>query len=384
MNRQTRIRCGRKVDIVLPSLGFIGAQLYVVNLSRRLEALGNDCSFILLAKVGELLHEAPAAKIFNCEPVVFSRIRIVRVLESLLRLLLLLRRRKCDVILTVTPFLNRVVCLFKLLRLIDQRVVIESHQYPPVEVESGYNRFWRLFYSNTYFLYKSADIHRTPSSGIDSFFTSMGHKNTHRAPNLIDLDRIRNLAREAPGVSASKRPYNVVSLGRLTNQKNLGFLLQSFAKAAERIDAHLWVIGEGDQQRRLSDIAIMLGVQDRVTFTGMLRNPYPLLRQADAFVLTSVWEGLPQTILEAMILEVPVVAVDCPTGPSDMIGSSCERGWLGATHDVEDFASTLGEALTSADKQAKLHAAAKFASTHYDIDKNVRDYDAIFLGPARP
>src|SRR3989339_1007124 len=203
------------IDIILPSLGFIGAQLYAIELAKKLAAIGYAYDFILIAKAGELLADVPSEKIIHCEPVTFPGIRILRVCESMGRLLSLLRRRESRTILAVTPFLNRILCFFKMMGLLKNKLIIESHQYPPREIESDYSAFWRLFYSKTFFLYKYANAHRTPSSGTHSFFVSLGHKNVHYAPNLIDLERIMKLAHERPEIDIRKRQYNVVSLGRL-------------------------------------------------------------------------------------------------------------------------------------------------------------------------
>lgn len=370
----------KKIDILLPSLDLIGAQLYAINLSKKLENLGYECRFLLTSMTGAFMQEVPPGKVIDCEAKLFGRVPVLRVFETSLRTLFCLRGRDSGTVLAVTPFQNRVLCLFRLMGLLNKRLVIESHQYPPRELATDYGFLWRMFYTKTFFLYQYADAHRTLSSGTHAFFASMGHKNARYAPNLIDLERIKRLAGEAPELDIHKAKYNVVSLGRLSRQKNLTFLLDVFSEVAKKADAHLWIIGDGEERGRLLEYSRRLALESKVTFTGSVRNPYSLLKQADAFVLTSVWEGLPQTIVEAMTLKVPVISVDCQTGPADMLGTGSERGWLVRENEKAEFADKLLQLLTAGpEKQEKVSAAYDFAASEYDIEKNASKYAGMFL-----
>jgi glycosyltransferase involved in cell wall biosynthesis len=76
----------------------------------------------------------------------------------------------------------------------------------------------------------------------------------------------------------------------------------------------LHLIGDGPLRSELEKLALDLGVADRVIFHGYLDNPFPFLHQSQLFVLPSLYEGLPNALLEAMALEVPTLATDCPGG----------------------------------------------------------------------
>jgi glycosyltransferase involved in cell wall biosynthesis len=161
--------------------------------------------------------------------------------------------------------------------------------------------------------------------------------------NPIDLERIRAY-REHPlpdwAAFMQTRP-TVLGLGRLTEQKGFDTLIRAHAQLVKQGVAHdLIIAGEGEQQATLERLIEELGVQGSVHLPGYLPNPYPLLRAASAFALSSRWEGLGGVIVEAMAYGTPVVATNCPSGPGEIL----EGGWSGLLVPVDDV-QALAEAL---------------------------------------
>jgi glycosyltransferase involved in cell wall biosynthesis len=379
-----RPRSGKRVGVVLPNLFAIGAQRYVLGICKMLEARGFECDFLLQDPSGQFLREVPAAKVVPFAHRFLSRIRYVRTVESMSRLAATLRRGNYDIIFSVTPFLNRVLCALKAAGAFSSRLVIEEHGYPPLylTVEDGMSKAEVMFYRNTFGLYRKADAIRVISDGIREFYTSVGlETNVILFPNLIDLPRIDRLGREDPTTRLSDRTRNVVYFGRLGLQKNVAFLIESIGHLRRTVDAHLWIIGDGDQRQSLEQTAQRLGLAAHITFLGYQENPYPLLKQGDVFALTSVWEGSPQVIVEAMTLGVPVVSVDCLTGPSEMLGKKSERGWLvPRAADPAGFAASLADALERKEEtHRRAEAAKKFATNTYDLQTRIDEYIDVFF-----
>lgn len=141
----------------------------------------------------------------------------------------------------------------------------------------------------------------------------------HVIHNPIDAERIRALAAQVePLPSFCNTPF-IVSIGRLTIQKDHGTLLRAYAASALRHTHRLIVIGEGEQRQALAELAGKLGIEGRVELAGSFVNPYPILAGAALLVLSSRWEGYPNVLLEALALGVPVVATDCPAGPRELL-----------------------------------------------------------------
>jgi glycosyltransferase involved in cell wall biosynthesis len=138
-----------------------------------------------------------------------------------------------------------------------------------------------------------------------------------------------------------------LSLGRLVEPKGFDLLLDAYALALRSAALpDLVIVGDGPLLGALTAQAQRLGVAHRVHFTGFLSNPYPLLRQAKLFILSSVQEGMPTVLIEALALGTPILACDCETGPRELLDNG-RLGQLVAVNDVPALASGMLQSLTS-------------------------------------
>ena len=111
----------------------------------------------------------------------------------------------------------------------------------------------------------------------------------------------------------------IVSMGREDDVKGFWHLIKAFAEIKRKgYPAHLMIIGEGTFQE-YKKLAEDLGVLQDVFFTGVLKNPYPYLKEADIYLLSSLNEGFPNALVEAMALSVPVLATNCKSGPAEIL-----------------------------------------------------------------
>lgn len=146
----------------------------------------------------------------------------------------------------------------------------------------------------------------------------------------------------APG-----RPPVVLAVGRLVPEKDLPTLLAAFARLRSGgRDARLLVLGEGPERARLEALAADLGLVQGtdVRLPGADPNPYRFMARAAAVVLSSVVEGLPTVLVEALALGAPVIATDCPSGPAEVLDGG-RFGRLVPVGDAEGMAATFGEVL---------------------------------------
>jgi glycosyltransferase involved in cell wall biosynthesis len=111
---------------------------------------------------------------------------------------------------------------------------------------------------------------------------------------------------------AERRPepcHTILCVGRLTRQKNFGLALETFARMPRQMQ--LVLLGEGEQEAMLKARAAELGIADRVRFEGYVRNVGDYLAQADALLCTSLYEGYPAALIEALAAGVPLVTTPC-------------------------------------------------------------------------
>ncbi|MDZ7828836.1 MAG: glycosyltransferase [Halofilum sp. (in: g-proteobacteria)] len=111
----------------------------------------------------------------------------------------------------------------------------------------------------------------------------------------------------------------IIGVGRLTPQKDFFTLIRAFSILRRSIDARLLILGEGSERSELLRLANELGVVDSIDLPGFVSNPHAWMRQADIFVLSSVWEGFGIVLVEAMGVGTPVVSTDCPHGPREIL-----------------------------------------------------------------
>ena len=111
----------------------------------------------------------------------------------------------------------------------------------------------------------------------------------------------------------------ILSVGRLEKQKDYATLIMAFAKIANRVSDNLVILGEGSERTRLEALIDELSLSDRVFLPGFFINPYPFIRACDVFALPSLWEGSPNVIREAMILNKKIISTDCPSGVRELL-----------------------------------------------------------------
>lgn len=124
----------------------------------------------------------------------------------------------------------------------------------------------------------------------------------------------------------------IVGMGRLTKQKNFATLIRAFALLRARMPSKLIILGEGEERPLLEHLCDSLGIADDVDLPGFEINPYPILSKASLFVLSSLWEGLPWVLVEALACGTKVLSTDCPGGPREIL----DNGTYGQLCPVEN------------------------------------------------
>lgn len=200
-------------------------------------------------------------------------------------------------------------------------------------------------------------------------------------PNPLDVLALRRLAERplpawAQSVFARK---TLLGMGWLIRRKGFDLLLRSFASVVRSgHDLNLLLLGEGEERASLEAQVEDLGLSGRVFLPGYHADPYPLLSRAEAFVLSSRNEGLPTVLLEAMSLGVPVVAFDCPSGPSEILDKG-RYGLLVPPEDHSSMASAIGNVLSSPTLRSRCRSLGLERAMRYDARAVARQFEDLFL-----
>lgn len=172
-----------------------------------------------------------------------------------------------------------------------------------------------------------------------SFFPERIRKKCRILPNPLDA----SFTGEPYG---GERERSIVCVGRIDENKNQRMLMEAFSRVAgEMPDLRLRLIGDGPQRRELEICARELPHGDRIFFEGSVSDVPDRIRRAGVFVLCSDTEGLPNALIEAMAMGLPVIATDCPSGgPAELIRQH-ENGILIPVRDKKALESALREIL---------------------------------------
>lgn len=368
----------QRVAVVLPDLAIIGAQRVAIDFGLKLAERGYIVDFVCGGS-GIWEQELKCINFRNFNARLSRRIRGFRIIERFLRLGYILYEQNYEVVLSVTPLLNRVTCFLKYFGLLQGRLVIEDHAYPPRSYMDEFpNLFVRLFYRQTETLYLHADILRTLTDDCKFYYQKRcPGVRAISFPNLMDLERIQSLAKLPV---ADDECFDIVYIGRFETQKNIGFLITSFFELQRSVNSTLAIIGYGELNDVLRDKVKELGLQSKVSFLNNGKQNFSILQRAKVFPLVSLWEGYPLVVIEAMAVGTAVVAVDCKTGPRELLGDDSARGWLVPEGDTAAFARALEAALTDTktrEKKSKL--ALSFVQDRLDINRRFDEYIHCFI-----
>lgn len=113
--------------------------------------------------------------------------------------------------------------------------------------------------------------------------------------------------------------HNIVTTGRLVSQKNHKLLIKAFALIADQIEDNLYIYGEGSLRFELERLISNLNMRDRIFLPGSIKNVPETIKSAKLFVLSSNYEGLPNSLMEAIALGIPSISTDCPCGGPKML-----------------------------------------------------------------
>lgn len=153
-------------------------------------------------------------------------------------------------------------------------------------------------------------------------------------------------------IKRNQETCNIVTVGRLFEQKNHKLLIDSFNLIQEKItNDKLIIYGEGPLRKDLEQYVLELGLSNQVLLPGQISNVADVLANASVFVLSSDYEGLPNALMEAMVVGVPVISTDCPCGGPRSIIQNSSQGVLVPCGDARLMANALLDLLSNKKRQ---------------------------------
>ncbi len=201
-------------------------------------------------------------------------------------------------------------------------------------------------------------------------------------PNPTNVARIRFLAsaesdqQELDRWIASRKLF--VSMARLNPEKNHTLLVDAVERLGEREDIAVVCIGDGILRRDLESDVRRRTLDGRIRFVGTMANPFPLLKRAHGLILTSHFEAFGLVLVEAMALDVPTIAVDCPFGPSEVLDNG-HFGILVPPGDADSLADAIRRLAEDAALADELIRLGRERALEYDVTRVLPLWEAAIL-----
>jgi glycosyltransferase involved in cell wall biosynthesis len=171
----------------------------------------------------------------------------------------------------------------------------------------------------------------------------------------------------------------LLAVGRLDSVKNFDALIGAFARLAGAFpDWDLVILGEGPERARLASTIGRMGLVQRVAMPGVAGNIAYWYGQADLFALTSLSEGFPNALAEAMAHGVPAVSVDCNTGPRDIIRHGID-GLLVPPDDIAALSDALARVMDDDALRGQLASRATQARERFSVEKIGQMWETLFV-----
>jgi len=323
-----------KILFYLPSLNGGGAERVTVNILRLLDEEKYDITLVLVNKIGKYIDLLPSfIQVYD--------LKMQKTILSVFKLRKLIIQLKPDIIYS-TLLRTHITLYFALLNLEKvPKVVLRSPNSPKLLIENNQLTILNKIFLNTAYNKANLVIAQTPEMKEELHLFNHIEKNKIKVflnpidTKLIDA-KIQNLQ------NPFREEYiNIVAAGRLSEQRGFDILIYSFQQVIhENNNFRLYIIGDGDKREELKNMIKECQMEEYIFFLGFQNNPYKYFYYSDLYVLSSRWEGLPNTILENLYLKKPIIATKCIPYMNHLINDG-ENGILVDIENINNLANAI-------------------------------------------
>ncbi|MBM6966296.1 glycosyltransferase family 4 protein [Massilimicrobiota timonensis] len=163
--------------------------------------------------------------------------------------------------------------------------------------------------------------------------------------------------------------YKIAAIGRLAIQKNYPMLLNAFSHVLkEHPEYELHIFGVGPLEDSLKQLVIDLGIDDSVVFKGFSKNIHNEILNYDMYVMTSDYEGMPNSLMEAMAIGVPSISTNCPSGGPKVLITNNENGILVPVNDYLTLSKKMNMLIKNYDERSRIGENSKKIRQKYSRD----------------
>lgn len=194
--------------------------------------------------------------------------------------------------------------------------------------------------------------------------------------NPIDIDDLRLKTQEKVDFSCDKNYINLITVARFHPQKAVDRLMNAVRDNIHKYpQIRCYIIGSGDLESQLKNLVTQYQLNEQIIFLGQKKNPMPYIKQADLFVLSSLYEGYPTTVIESLIAQTPVLSTDVSGVHEQLIEN--ETGWI-VENSKEALSQKLDELLADVKHLREIKESLK--SYSYSNEHIIEQFESALLG----
>ena len=223
-------------------------------------------------------------------------------------------------------FQGNVYCTF-LCKLLGVKIIVRSNSAPDGWSQ---NMFKYLVFK---YVLGSADKIIVNSFDFKKRFKTKFNINTECIYNPLNKSEIIKKSKIKSKIRFDKKKLNLINVGRYTDQKDQLTLLKAVNRIKDKIKLNLLIVGRGVEKENLNKYIHENNLSKYVKLIDFQNNPFNLIKSSDIFILSSLYEGLPNVLLESQVLKKFIISSNCPTGPREIL----LNGKAGFLFNVGDY-----------------------------------------------
>lgn len=356
-----------ELSLITSHLDFGGAQRITINLANELSRRGHRVDLLAVDANGGL------------KPEVNGDVNIIDLDSTgshyaLPSLIFYLRNNKPDLLFSSLTQVNVLSTVAATIARVETDVIITEHSVPRERTSTGEKtRSLQL----AEYVYPYADkiiaVSNDIADGISDIL-NIPRTQISVIPNPVIEPSIRDKYKQkCEDISFEEHQYTILGAGRIEPRKDFKTLIQAHKYLSSTHDIHTIILGDGPDIDDLKRIADENDLEDTVTFPGYVENPYKYMNRASVFALSSITEGFPSVLVEAMACGTPVVATDCSSGVHEILDGG-KYGTIVPIEDPEKLAEGIKQEIESPLESNVLKSRAN----RYSSENIANNYEEMF------
>jgi glycosyltransferase involved in cell wall biosynthesis len=263
-------------------------------------------------------------------------------------------------------FQGNVYCTL-LCKLLGIKIIVRSNSAPDGWSQ---NKFKHIVFR---YVLGSADKIIVNSLDFKKKFKKKFNINAECIYNPLNKKEIIKKSKIQNKINFDKKKLNLINVGRFVDQKDQLTLLKAVKRIRDKIEFNLLLVGRGTERNNLLKYIYENNLSKQVQLIDFQNNPFNLIKSSDIFILTSLYEGLPNVLLESQVLRKFIISTNCPTGPREIL----LNGKAGFLFDVGDYKKLSNLILQYSKDKKLLSKKVKIGYQNlkrFDFEKNLKSY----------